>query len=370
MENLFLQIEEIEVLTSIYPSEFSVQNESDFALVQEMLESEKFREPVPQLRVQFELDNSMYINVTFPLQYPEETCTYEFHSPHHSNRNKSNFERDIVAQHQELVGEPCMMEMLEWVRENIPSIEKEVCKADHTTEKVRTKRSYMWTHHIYSKRKKRTIKSFVDKFNLKGFTVTGKPGIIVLEGDEQNVTTVVSELKRLNWQQFLVRFSEFDQKGKFSKYDFVDYPGQKSDLSQVRLLLDSADLGHHYAELVGVDSFSSLQSKPKAQTSATPFPYISSKKDNPKDCIISCSVKPNARSTEIVSLDGNSLEIRLSAPPRNGAANKELCKFLSKVLRVANTQVSFIGGGKSRNKTVLVSGLTASEASSILRSAL
>jgi len=371
MENLSRQIEEIEVLLSIYSSEFSLQNESDFALIQEMLENEKIREPLPQIRVQFELDNNMYINVIFPSQYPKETCTYEFHSPHHSNRNKSNFEKHIIAQHQELIGESCMMEILEWIRENIPSVEKEASKSVDTAEKARKariKRSYMWTHHIYSKRKKRTIKSFVDKFGLKGFTVTGKPGIIVLEGDEQNVSTVVSELKRLTWQQFLVRFSEFDQKEKFSKYDYVDYPGQKSDLSQVRRLLDAVDLGHHYAELVGVDSFSSPQSTSKAQTSHAPFPYISSKKDNTKDCIISCSVKPNARSTEIVSIDGSALELRLAAPPKNGAANKELCKFLSKVLGVASTQVSCIAGGKSRNKIVLICGLTSSKASSKLRS--
>jgi len=44
--------------------------------------------------------------------------------------------------------------------------------------------------------------------------------------------------------------------------------------------------------------------------------------------------------------------VNLAAPPRNGQANKELVQYMRAVLEVKNHQISFVSGGKSREKVV------------------
>lgn len=67
-------------------------------------------------------------------------------------------------------------------------------------------------------------------------------------------------------------------------------------------------------------------------------------------------VMPGARKSEIVGLFGEPLrlKIKISAPPIDGAANKELIKFLSKKLKLPKSALELIRGETSRNKDILV----------------
>ncbi|GAB5371409.1 hypothetical protein AAMO2058_001577400 [Amorphochlora amoebiformis] len=63
------------------------------------------------------------------------------------------------------------------------------------------RRAYLWSHHIYAKKKKREIPELAKKLGLTGFCSTGKPGFIVVEGDEANVKRFLSTVKRWPWQR-------------------------------------------------------------------------------------------------------------------------------------------------------------------------
>ncbi|AFL94302.1 hypothetical protein CL1_0087 [Thermococcus cleftensis] len=70
-------------------------------------------------------------------------------------------------------------------------------------------------------------------------------------------------------------------------------------------------------------------------------------------------VQPKAKRNEIEGVDKwrGRLKVKIKAPPVEGKANKELVKFLSKVL---GTEVKIIRGEASREKDLLV-GLSAEE---------
>ena len=51
-------------------------------------------------------------------------------------------------------------------------------------------------------------------------------------------------------------------------------------------------------------------------------------------------------------------EVRLAAPPVDGAANKALVAFLAKALRLGRSAISIESGEKSRFKTVFLAGET------------
>jgi len=73
-------------------------------------------------------------------------------------------------------------------------------------------------------------------------------------------------------------------------------------------------------------------------------------------------VTPRARKTEFSGiLDDGTLRIRISAPPREGKANKELIKFLSKILGVRKNQIEIVAGERSLDKIVSVLDLSAEQ---------
>lgn len=67
-------------------------------------------------------------------------------------------------------------------------------------------------------------------------------------------------------------------------------------------------------------------------------------------------VQPRASSNAIAGLQGDTLRVRLQAPPVDGAANEALVRLLAEALRVPRRQVRIVTGALSRNKIVEVEG--------------
>ena len=56
----------------------------------------------------------------------------------------------------------------------------------------------------------------------------------------------------------------------------------------------------------------------------------------------------------IVGLQGDSLKLKVTAPPVDGAANKMCVKFLAKRLLVSPSSLEIISGHASRTKKILL----------------
>lgn len=72
-------------------------------------------------------------------------------------------------------------------------------------------------------------------------------------------------------------------------------------------------------------------------------------------------LQPKASRDEIVGIEdvpgrASHLKVRVTAAPESGKANAALEKLLAKTWRVAPSLVSVVGGGKSREKSVVISG--------------
>ncbi len=80
-------------------------------------------------------------------------------------------------------------------------------------------------------------------------------------------------------------------------------------------------------------------------------------------------VQPRASSNSVAGLrgeEGDSLKIRLTAPPVEGEANRALIDFLSRLLGVKKSQVELKEGKKSRTKRVLIKGVSLEEVAGAL----
>ena len=69
-------------------------------------------------------------------------------------------------------------------------------------------------------------------------------------------------------------------------------------------------------------------------------------------------VQPRAAKNKIAGQHGNALKLSITSPPVDGQANKAVISFLAKTLRLPKTSISIVGGDKSRNKTIRITGIS------------
>lgn len=81
----------------------------------------------------------------------------------------------------------------------------------------------------------------------------------------------------------------------------------------------------------------------------------------PEGAIISVHVQPKASRTQCAGLHGHAVKIRVAAPPSDGAANDELCRFLARTCGLPLSAVEILNGAGSRHKRVLVKGRSAEQ---------
>ena len=83
-------------------------------------------------------------------------------------------------------------------------------------------------------------------------------------------------------------------------------------------------------------------------------------KETKEGTLLLVYVQPKAKKNEIEGVDEwrGRLKVRIKAPPVEGKANKELVKFLSKLL---GAEVSLVRGETSREKDLIIKGLKLEE---------
>ena len=75
-------------------------------------------------------------------------------------------------------------------------------------------------------------------------------------------------------------------------------------------------------------------------------------------CRLEIKAVPNAPKSEVVGWLGDSLKVRIHAPPEEGKANAELCSFLAKILGLPKGAVRLGRGASSRSKVLEIVGLS------------
>ena len=81
-----------------------------------------------------------------------------------------------------------------------------------------------------------------------------------------------------------------------------------------------------------------------------------------KGAFLRVVVKPNSKAKNLVEhISSDYIQINLTGPAREGKANTELVKRLSKILKISTSSITLIGGQKSREKTLLINGLDEEE---------
>jgi uncharacterized protein (TIGR00251 family) len=70
------------------------------------------------------------------------------------------------------------------------------------------------------------------------------------------------------------------------------------------------------------------------------------------------AVQPRASKNAVVGLHNNTLKIRLTSPPVEGAANRTCVKFLAEFLDISPARITIAAGETSRVKTIQVAAMS------------
>lgn len=81
-----------------------------------------------------------------------------------------------------------------------------------------------------------------------------------------------------------------------------------------------------------------------------------------KSCTLAIKAVPNAPRHKVVGWLGETLKVKIHAPPVEGRANDALCEFLADELGLPRRAVTVLRGNTSRLKLVRIAGLTRDEA--------
>jgi uncharacterized protein (TIGR00251 family) len=76
--------------------------------------------------------------------------------------------------------------------------------------------------------------------------------------------------------------------------------------------------------------------------------------------------QPGARKNAVLGEQAGALKVAVTAPPEDGRANAAIVELLRDWLGVKRSQVALLSGERSRNKVVLVRGVTAEQLTALV----
>lgn len=298
-ENFELQLSEVEMLRSMYPEEEEFNLDEQVLLdVQEFCSGRTDEKPHSLLNFTLTIrlhdcngdgggENSIDLSCYFPQEYPNSKPELFVRSQSLNRETQRELNEKLNSHITATVGsgELCILPALQWIQENgemyIARSQAEIKSSTTITSKsqeneVKIKRDrmflrmWLYMHHIYSKTKRKDILQWATDYNLTGFCLPGKPGVVCLEGDEYNVEEYFSRLRRLNWKKITCRHREkgeenksIDDQRKFPGFEelFFEVHGTREnhmDMGQFLHYLEQHNLGYIFQILFGIEGKSSF----------------------------------------------------------------------------------------------------------------
>eukprot|EP00956_Cyclotella_meneghiniana_P031937 scaffold85715_cov50-Cyclotella_meneghiniana.AAC.1 len=152
--------------------------------------------------------------------------------------------------------------------DNTPASSSPTSSHNQTT--IPIGRRAIYSHHIIANSKRKDLASLAHNYKLGGYVKIGWPGIILFEGDETSVQTVVDEIKTWRWQHLSVRVEEsFDVNiGTIDSYrklpkTFVELG--ENDMSLLAQYCREAGLEYMFLQCLKIDN-GTTQSSPTLST--------------------------------------------------------------------------------------------------------
>ncbi|XP_044865594.1 RWD domain-containing protein 2A isoform X2 [Mauremys mutica] len=219
-ECLQLQLLEMEMLFSMFPNkgEISLQDKNALSYVQMYLKNIKEGLP-PRIEYSISVDIDepkvkVDLHVSLPHSYPHSAPQLFARSNALDRQNQLQLNKHLTSHISSLdLGELCVCAAVQWVRDNSASYFQNSNVSFETAPKEKAvkiifHRMWIYSHHIYRQELKKKIFDCAKQLNLTGFCLTGKPGIICVEGLKENCEEFWHVIRYPNWKHISCKHVE------------------------------------------------------------------------------------------------------------------------------------------------------------------
>lgn len=277
-----LQLSEVDMLQSMFPGprEFVLHDPSVLVDLRDFAEGRTLLLP-PRIDLVINLDvgkGQLNVSITLPHEYPAVLPEIFVRSQTLNREAQHRLNQELLGYIKSL--EKCDLAIgpaVTWLQEKgetffSDNIEEEApLNTETESEGKDTKFARLWiySHHIYSKVKRKDILDLSREFDLSGFCLPGKPGIICVEGMSRNTDDWWQKVRSWNWQKILVksreivdvtkgqdidklrRFPTFEELGSENNIR-VKNGGFHVDMGDVFRYLENHESGYVFKEYFGV----------------------------------------------------------------------------------------------------------------------
>ncbi|XP_029896594.1 RWD domain-containing protein 2A isoform X4 [Aquila chrysaetos chrysaetos] len=171
-------------------------------------------------------------------------------------------------------GELCICGAVQWVKDHsLPYLENSKISSESASKEVVVKetlhRMWIYSHHIYRQELRKKIFDCARKLNLTGFCLTGKPGVICVEGLRENCEEFWRVIRYPNWKHISCKHVEnietegsVDNLRLFRAFEDLQFQAHGDyglrndyhmDLGQFLEFLKQHQSGHIFQILFGVE---------------------------------------------------------------------------------------------------------------------
>lgn len=274
-----LQLSEVDMLQSMFPGprELILDDPSVISDLRDFVEGRTLLLP-PRLDFILNLDvekGQLSMSINLPHEYPAvrpdifvRSQTLNRDAQHRLNQELLTFLKSIQR------GDLSVGPAVTWLQEKGDDFfdgneDIETPQVSQKPKDTKFVRLWIYSHHIYSKVKRKDILDLSRELDLTGFCLPGKPGIICIEGLANNTEEWWQRVRSWNWQKILIknrevtnvapdedisklrRFPGFDELGSETNIR-VKSGGFHVDMGDVYRYLESHESGYVFKEYFGV----------------------------------------------------------------------------------------------------------------------
>ncbi|MFH4978125.1 hypothetical protein AB6A40_004834 [Gnathostoma spinigerum] len=155
------------------------------------------------------------------------------------------------------LGQPLIGIIIEWVQDNAQNYVKkrpeDIAGLPVNLNTDKWTRLSIYSHHLYSKTKRRNIEKWANLLNLKGFSCPGKPGIIIVEGLEKNCAEFWGTIHSWSWHRIIIKYREECEQNEvsgFLRFDgfceliLTSDDGCSGEMSELKKYLEDHNLAY------------------------------------------------------------------------------------------------------------------------------
>uniref|UniRef100_UPI0037E703EE RWD domain-containing protein 2B isoform X2 n=1 Tax=Semicossyphus pulcher TaxID=241346 RepID=UPI0037E703EE len=218
------QLAEIELLTSMFPTqeELEITDQLALAELRDHVEGSDSAHCPPTSRLQFlikqKLDTTdVILSCAYPSDYPRVLPEITVRCAGLSRAQQTQLHADLnIYLLENCQGEVCVLSAVDWVKDNLQLfINKSLSAAPNSKKESASpqplevfSRLWIYSHHIYNKTKRKNILEWSKELGLSGFSMPGKPGIVCVEGPHSACEEFWSRVKVLTWKKIMIRHRE------------------------------------------------------------------------------------------------------------------------------------------------------------------